>query len=85
MIDVAGGLRFSSEVPLTAEGISEFAFRFRTPVRVPQTVTLEWLVVRTDDVPRLGGQVVELRGRLLTETGRTAVGAKGKALVAEHS
>ena len=58
----------------------EFSFRFRAPVRA-ETVTLEWLVVRVRASRALRGEVVELRGRLVTSAGRTAVGAKGKVLV----
>jgi hypothetical protein len=34
--------------------------------------------------PRLGGDVVELRGRLRNAAGETAVGAKGRVLVTER-
>ena len=47
-------------------------------------ITLEWLVIRAQDAPRLGGVIVELRGRLLTEAGDTAAGATGKILVSEQ-
>src|SRR5206468_3187896 len=42
----------------------DFWFRFRRPVFADETVRLEWLVVAVRPTPRLGGDVVELRGRL---------------------
>ena len=59
----------------------DFWFRFRRPVFVDETVRLEWLVVAVRAAPRLGGDVVELRGRLRNAAGETAVGAKGRVLV----
>ena len=62
----------------------DFWFRFRRPVFVDETVRLEWLVVAVRPAPRLGGDVVELRGRLRNAAGETAVGAKGRVLVTER-
>ena len=59
----------------------EFSFRFRAPVPANQWLTLEWLVVRVTEHQRLGGQLVEMRGRLRTDAGVTAVGASGTVLV----
>lgn len=62
----------------------DFSFRFHRPVYADETIQLEWLVISVKDAPHLGGEVVELRGRVLKEDGKTAVGAKGRVLVAEQ-
>jgi acyl dehydratase len=62
----------------------EFWFRFRRPVYADETVRVEWLVVKVTPHPRLGGDIVDLRGRLRGADGRTAVGAKGRVLVSER-
>jgi acyl dehydratase len=62
----------------------EFWFRFRRPVFADETIRLEWLVVSVEANARLGGDVVELRGRVRNQAGETAVGAKGRVLVAER-
>jgi len=59
----------------------EFWVRFRRPVFADETVRLEWLVVRVTPNERLKGDVVELRGRIRGENGKTALGAKGRVLV----
>jgi 3-hydroxybutyryl-CoA dehydratase len=61
----------------------EFWFRFRRPVFANETIRLEWLVVSVKHNSRLGGDVIELRGRIRNEMGETAVGAKGRVLVSE--
>jgi 3-hydroxybutyryl-CoA dehydratase len=61
----------------------EFWQRFRRPVFANERIRLEWLVVRVTPNPRLGGDVVELRGRIKGSDDRTAVGAKGLVLVAQ--
>jgi acyl dehydratase len=62
----------------------EFNFRFKKPITVPQTISIEWLVVHIRESTRLGGTIVELRGRIVTEAGDVATGAKGKVLVSER-
>lgn len=62
----------------------EFWFRFRRAVFADETIRLEWLVVSVRPHPRLGGNVVDLRGRILNQAGETAVGAKGRVLVTEQ-
>lgn len=59
----------------------EFGFRFRRAVPADQTVRIEWLVVGVRAHARLGGEIVDLRGRLQTEDGTTAVGAWGRVLL----
>jgi 3-hydroxybutyryl-CoA dehydratase len=62
----------------------EFWVRFRRPVYADETVTLEWLVIRVAANDKLGGDVVDLRGRIKGQDGRTALGAKGRVLVTER-
>jgi len=62
----------------------EFWFRFRRAVFADETIRLEWLVISVRPHPRLGGDVVDLRGRVLNQAGETAVGAKGRVLVTEQ-
>jgi len=62
----------------------EFWVRFRRPVYADETIRLEWLVVKVTPNEKLHGDVVDLRGRIKGEDGRTAVGAKGRVLVADH-
>ena len=62
----------------------EFWFRFRRPVFADETISLEWLVVAVNENARLGGDVVELRGRVRNAAGETAIGAKGRVLVTDR-
>ena len=59
----------------------EFWVRFRRAVYADERIRLEWLVIRVTHNDRLGGEVVELRGRILGQDGCTSVGAKGRVLV----
>ena len=61
----------------------EFSFLFRAAVPAEEALQLEWLVIRVSPTARASGAVVELRGRLRTVDGVTAVGAKGKVLVSD--
>jgi len=63
----------------------EFWFRFRKPVFADETINLEWLIVAVRENARLGGDVVELRGRIRNAAGETAVGAKGRVLVTRQN
>jgi len=62
----------------------EFWVRFRRPIYADETIRLEWLVVKVTPNEKLDGDVVDLRGRIKGEDGRTAVGAKGRVLVGDH-
>ncbi len=62
----------------------EFWVRFRRAVFADETIMLEWLVIKVTPNDRLGGDVVELRGRVKGQDGQTAVGAKGRVLVTEN-
>jgi len=61
----------------------EYWFRFRRPIYADETITLEWLVISVKGNARLNGEIIELRGRVRNQAGETAVGAKGRVLVAE--
>jgi len=62
----------------------EFWFRFRRPIFADETIRLEWLVIAVRPHARLGGDIVDLRGRIRNQIGETAIGAKGRVLVAER-
>jgi 3-hydroxybutyryl-CoA dehydratase len=62
----------------------EFWVRFRRPIFADETIRLEWLVVKVTRSDKLGGDIVELRGRIRSESGYTALGAKGRVLVTER-
>jgi 3-hydroxybutyryl-CoA dehydratase len=62
----------------------EFWFRFQRPIFADETIRLEWLVIGVRPNARLGGDIVDLRGRIRNQVGETAVGAKGRVLVAER-
>ena len=62
----------------------EFWVRFRRPVYADETIRLEWLVVKVSPNEKLGGDVVELRGRIKGQDGHTALGAKGRVLVSDR-
>ena len=62
----------------------EFWVRFRQPVYADETIHLEWLVVKVTANEKLKGDIVELRGRVKTQDGKTALGAKGRVLVADR-
>ncbi len=53
---------------------------FPVDAEIIQTTSL---VVSVKDNPRLGGEIIDLRGRIRKETGETAVGAKGRVLVTQ--
>jgi acyl dehydratase len=62
----------------------EFWVRFRRPIYADETIRLEWLVVKVTPSEKLRGDIVELRGRIKSQDGRTAVGAKGRVLVTDR-
>jgi 3-hydroxybutyryl-CoA dehydratase len=62
----------------------DFSFRFKKPIYADETIEMEWLVVRVKNAPHLNGDVVEMRGRIRNQAGETAVGAKGRVLVADR-
>jgi 3-hydroxybutyryl-CoA dehydratase len=61
----------------------EFWVRFRRAIYADETIRLEWLVVKVTPNEKLQGDIVELRGRIKGEDGKTAVGARGRVLVTD--
>ena len=62
----------------------EFWVRFRRPIYADETVRLEWLVIKVTPNQKLHGEIVDLRGRIRSRDGDTAVGAKGRVLVTDR-
>jgi 3-hydroxybutyryl-CoA dehydratase len=62
----------------------EFWVGFRRPIFADETIRLEWLVVKVTPNRKLRGDVVELRGRIQGQDGRTALAAKGRVLVTDR-
>lgn len=62
----------------------EFWVRFRRPIYADELISLEWLVVKVTPNEKLRGDIVELRGRIRGQDGKTAVGAKGRVLVTDQ-
>jgi acyl dehydratase len=62
----------------------EFWVRYRRPIFADETIQLEWLVRRVTPNAKLGGHIVELRGRIKGQDGKTAMGASGRVLVTER-
>ncbi|MCG8414025.1 MAG: MaoC family dehydratase [Pseudomonadales bacterium] len=54
---------------------------FKRPIYADEKIDLQWLVIRVTPNAKLGGDIVELRGRILGEDGKTSLGAKGRLLV----
>jgi 3-hydroxybutyryl-CoA dehydratase len=53
----------------------EYWVRFRRPVFADETIRLEWLIIKVTPSARLGGHIVDLRGRICGQDGQTAVAA----------
>ena len=62
----------------------EFWVRFRRPIYADETIFLEWMVVKVSPNEKLKGEIVELRGRIKGQDGKTSLGAKGRILVTER-
>ena len=62
----------------------EFWVRFRRPIYADETIRLEWMVVKVTPNDTLRGEIVELRGRITGQDGKTSLGAKGRVLVTDH-
>jgi 3-hydroxybutyryl-CoA dehydratase len=62
----------------------EFWVRFRRAIYADETIRLEWLVINVTPNEKLKGDIVELRGRIKGQDGRTALGAKGRILITEQ-
>lgn len=61
----------------------EFWVRFKKAIFADETIRLEWLAIKVTPNAKLGGDIVELRGRIRNESGETALGAKGRVLVTD--
>jgi len=62
----------------------EFWVRFLRPIYADEMIRLEWMVVRVTPNQKLRGEIVELRGRIKGQDGKTSVGAKGRILVTDQ-
>ena len=62
----------------------EFWVRFRRPIYADETIRLEWMVIKVTPNEKLQGDVVELRGRITGQDGKTSLGAKGRVLLTER-
>jgi 3-hydroxybutyryl-CoA dehydratase len=62
----------------------EFWVRFRRPIYADETIRMDWLVVKVTENEKLGGDIVELRGRIQGQDGRTSLGAKGRVLLTDQ-
>jgi acyl dehydratase len=62
----------------------EFWVRFRRPIYADETIFLEWMVIKVTPNQKLRGDIVELRGRIQGEDGKTSLGAKGRVLVTDR-
>ena len=54
----------------------EFWVRFRRPIYADETIRLEWMVVKSDLNQKLRGEIVELRGRIKGQDGKTSPSAR---------
>lgn len=70
--------RFSEMGPMVG---LEFSFRFRKAISASEQIKIELLVVNVTEHARLGGHLIDLRGRIQKEDGTTALGAKGLILL----
>jgi 3-hydroxybutyryl-CoA dehydratase len=62
----------------------EFWVRFRRPIYADETIRLEWMVIKVTPNEKLKGDVVELRGRIKGQDGKTSLSAKGRVLLADR-
>jgi len=61
----------------------EFCVSFRRPVYADETIRLEWTVISVARNDKLNGEIVDLRGSMNGEDGKTAICAKGRILLSE--
>jgi 3-hydroxybutyryl-CoA dehydratase len=62
----------------------EFWVRFRRPIYADETIRLEWMVIKVTPNQKLRGEIVDLRGRIRGQDGKTSLGAKGRVLVTDQ-
>jgi len=58
-----------------------FSFQFLKAIKAEELVNLEWEVVATQNKASLGGEVVELKGKVTNEQGLVVLTGTGKILV----
>ena len=61
----------------------DFWVGFRRPIYADETILLEWLVRRVSPNEKLGGSIVEMKGRILGQDGLTTLGSTGRLLITE--
>jgi acyl dehydratase len=61
----------------------DFSIRFHKPVYADETVTLSWEVVEVKSTSAGTADVVDMKGRVINESGELAVAATGRVMVAE--
>lgn len=62
----------------------EFWVHFRRPIYADETIRLEWMVIKVTPNEKLKGEVVDLRGRITGQDGKTSLGAKGRILLTDR-
>lgn len=91
---IASGTQTTSRlIALTATHFSrlgdmvglEFSVKFHRPVYADDTILLEWQVVSVEESAFLGGEVVDLRGRVSNSAREKVVSATGRVLVMERT
>lgn len=61
----------------------EFWVRFRRPIYADEKIVLEWMVIKVTPNEKLNGDIIDLRGRIKGQDGKTSLGAKGRVLVTD--
>lgn len=62
----------------------EFKVTFRRAVFADETVRIEWDVIKVTPNAKLGGEIVDMLGRLIGKDGAPAVEATGRVLVTDR-
>lgn len=62
----------------------EFWVQFRRPIYADEMIVLEWMVIKVSPNKKLNGEIVDLRGRIKGQDGKTSLGAKGRVLVTDQ-
>lgn len=62
----------------------EFTVSFHRAVFADETILIEWVVHKVTPNPKLGGEVVDMNGRIVRADGALAVRAKGRVLVTDR-
>lgn len=62
----------------------EYWVGFKRPIFADEKIRLEWLVIRVTPNEKINGDIIDLRGRILGEDGKTSLGAKGRLLITDQ-